>query len=162
MKTYYLLFFCLIIIISTNVFAQNPEKFRERLEQKRQEIDNLKKEIVESQLNLKPEQIEPFRKLYDEYSWEKIQIRRKIIKAKRTNLNLTSTDEDLNKNIDEMLGMKQKEVEIEKAYKIKFLKIINIRQLAEIYRSEQEFIGRLMDLAKPRNKRLPKNMPEED
>ncbi|TAE65740.1 MAG: hypothetical protein EAZ85_16350 [Bacteroidetes bacterium] len=152
----------MIIIISTNVFAQNPEKFRERLEQKRQEIDNLKKEIVESQLNLKPEQIEPFRKLYDEYSWEKIQIRRKIIKAKRTNLNLTSTDEDLNKNIDEMLGMKQKEVEIEKAYKIKFLKIINIRQLAEIYRSEQEFIGRLMDLAKPRNKRLPKNMPEED
>lgn len=145
--------------------AQPPEKMKERLENRRQEIDNLKKEIVESRLNLKPEQITPFRKLYDEYSLEKVQLRRKILKAKRANLSLTATDDELNKSIDELLEMKQKEVEIEKTYKTKFLKIINIRQMAEIYRSEQEFIRRLMELLreKPlRNKMKEREIPEDD
>ncbi len=163
MKIYILIFFSVIISIST-IFAQRPEKFKEKLEQKREEIDNLKKEIVESRLNLKSEQLEPFRKLYDEYSLEKIQLRRKILKTKRTTLSLTATDEELSKNIDELLAMKQKEVEIEKTYKTKFLKVINIRQMAEIYRSEQEFIRRLMNLIKERpfKNKPPKDAPDED
>ncbi|TAE50895.1 MAG: hypothetical protein EAZ06_08880 [Cytophagales bacterium] len=145
--------------------AQQPEKLKERLEKKRQEIDNLKTEIVEARLNLKPEQVAPFRKLYDEYSLEKVQLRRKIMRAKRTNLSLAATDEELNQSLDELLEMKQKEVEIEKTYKAKFLKVINIRQIAEIYRSEQEFIRRLMDVLKEKphlKKNKMREIPEDD
>ncbi|TAG02729.1 MAG: hypothetical protein EAZ44_06880 [Cytophagia bacterium] len=145
--------------------GQQPEKLKERLEKKRQEIDNLKTEIVEARLNLKPEQVAPFRKLYDEYSLEKVQLRRKIMRAKRTNLSLAATDEELNQSLDELLEMKQKEVEIEKTYKAKFLKVINIRQIAEIYRSEQEFIRRLMDVLKEKphlKKNKMREIPEDD
>lgn len=165
MKIYYYLLFLSLFFISTLLLAQQPEKLKERLEKKRQEIDNLKTEIVEARLNLKPEQVAPFRKLYDEYSLEKVQLRRKIMRAKRTNLSLAATDEELNQSLDELLEMKQKEVEIEKTYKAKFLKVINIRQIAEIYRSEQEFIRRLMDVLKEKphlKKNKMREIPEDD
>lgn len=165
MKIYYYLLFLSLFFISTLLLGQQPEKLKERLEKKRQEIDNLKTEIVEARLNLKPEQVAPFRKLYDEYSLEKVQLRRKIMRAKRTNLSLAATDEELNQSLDELLEMKQKEVEIEKTYKAKFLKVINIRQIAEIYRSEQEFIRRLMDVLKEKphlKKNKMREIPEDD
>lgn len=165
MKIHYYFLFLPLLFISTILLGQPPQKLKERLEKKRQEIDNLKTEIVEARLNLKPEQVAPFRKLYDEYSLEKVQLRRKIMRTKRTNLSLAATDEELNQSLDELLEMKQKEVEIEKTYKVKFLKVISIRQMAEIYRSEQEFIRRLMDVLKekprPQKDRI-KEMPEDD
>lgn len=165
MKISHYIFFLSLLFISTLLLGQPPQKLKEKLENKRQEIDNLKTEIVEARLNLKPEQVAPFRKLYDEYSLEKVQLRRKIMRAKRTNLSLAATDEELNQSLDELLEMKQKEVEIEKTYKAKFLKVINIRQIAEIYRSEQEFIRRLMDVLKEKphlKKNKMREIPEDD
>jgi hypothetical protein len=145
MKEIVFVLYLFVGIVDQN-FAQIPDKFKNRIEQRRQEIENLKKDLVESRLNLKPEQVTLFRKLYDEYTLEKVEIRRKISQTKKNSLSLTYTDAELEKTIDELLILKDKEVEIEKNYKTKFLKVINVRQLAELYRSEQEFLRKLMGL----------------
>jgi hypothetical protein len=111
-----------------------------KLEAKKQEIENLKKELLNTRLNLNEKQEKEFWKVYDEYTKQKLMMRRKINQTRKSSLSLASTDEQLNKSIDKMLDLRQEELTLEKEYKVNFLKIINVRQLAELYRTEHEFI----------------------
>jgi hypothetical protein len=47
-------------------------------------------------------------------------------------------------NIKETLNLQQKEVDLEREYMSKFLKVINVRQLAELYKAEQVFTQMLI------------------
>ena len=58
---------------------------------------------------------------------------------------LTATDEQLNASIQEMLNLKQKEVDIEKTYIPKFKAIISVRQLVEMYSASKDFNRLLLD-----------------
>ena len=57
---------------------------------------------------------------------------------------LTTPDEKILANIKESLNLQQKEVDLEKEYVTKFLKVINVRQLAELYKAEQMFTQMLL------------------
>ena len=61
---------------------------------------------------------------------------------------LTSTDEQLNAGIQEMLNLTQKEVDIEKNYIPKFKTIISVRQLVEMYSASKDFNKLLLDKLK--------------
>jgi hypothetical protein len=53
--------------------------------------------------------------------------------------NITTSDDKILSDIKEIMSLKQREVDLEKEYLSKFLKTINIRQVSELYKTEQLF-----------------------
>ncbi|MCS6820794.1 MAG: hypothetical protein NZ551_02895 [Microscillaceae bacterium] len=130
---------CFNIILILLFFTQ-IESIAQPNTPKRIELIRLK--FIKERLNLKTEQIAKFEELYLQY----IRKKREILLAERNlrNVSLTATDEELNKNVDTYIKLKKQEGEVEAEYKEKFLKVINIRQLAEMYNSEREFLKTML------------------
>jgi hypothetical protein len=130
-----------------------PGNFREKLKQ----IEKAKKEFITAKINLKPEQEGKFWEVYDNYIENKLMLRRKNRQLRLRNFTMTATDQELDKAVDDLINLKQQEVDLEKKTKGELLKIINIRQLAELYRSEQEFFQYLLGVLKNRGNDLDKD-----
>lgn len=124
--------------------------FQRRLESKRAEIAAIKKEIITDRINLTEEQAEKFWPVYDEYTFQRIRLRRKIQQLKNRGFRLTSSDEDIKKSIDQIFEYRKQELDLDLSTKEKLLDIINVRQLAELYNSEQEFIRVILQTLRAR------------
>src|SRR5688500_13430704 len=99
----------------------------------RERISTAKIGLITDRLNLSTEQAPQFWATYNEYSDKKREIRRQIRGLRNETSSLTSTDEQLQKSLQDMIALRQKEVDLEKDYMNKFLKTISPRQLAELY-----------------------------
>lgn len=119
--------------------AQNLP-LEERYAERKDQIEQVKKEFITNRINLSPEQEENFWPVYENYTREKIRIKRNEQQIRRDNFNITASDEQLTQAIDKIFELKQQELDLEKEYRQKLLETINIRQLAELYRSEQDFL----------------------
>lgn len=153
MKKIVFMFFLLILEYQFTC-AQSPnndEPFKRRLEAKKQEIEVAKKQFITTRINLSAEQSDKFWGIYDIYIQEKIKLKRNIRRITRNNISVAASDEQLSKTIDEMIDLKQQEIDLEKKLKTDILKIINIRQLAELYRSEQDFIIGILSILKEKD-----------
>jgi Spy/CpxP family protein refolding chaperone len=110
-----------------------------------QKIENARIALITNRLNLSSEQAQQFWPLYNEYDGKQRDIRqsyRKLINEVNT---LTTSDEKILTNLKELLNLRQKEVDLEKEYMGRFLKTINVRQLAELYKTEQMFTQMLIN-----------------
>lgn len=132
----------LLSMLSASLWAQPT--FRERLKERRQEIEAVKKEFITQRINLKPEQENAFWEVYDQYIEQKIELKRQVALLKNQSDNLTSTDKELEESLDELFELRQKELDLDKKTKTDLLKVISIRQLTELYKSENEFIRKLV------------------
>ncbi|MDX2303260.1 MAG: hypothetical protein NW226_10690 [Microscillaceae bacterium] len=117
------------------VLAQPP-----LLGERREEIEKIKKEFVTNRINLTEEQAEKFWPVYDAYTQERIKLRRQVQKLKQSGFSMAATDEQLKASIDQMFELREKEFKLDKEVKTKLLEVLTVRQLAELYRSEQEFL----------------------
>ncbi len=136
---------CLVILLSMLSFSLWAQpNFRERMKERRQEIEQVKKEFITQRINLKPEQEKDFWEVYDNYIEQKIDIKRQIASLKNQSDNLTSTDKELEESLDKLFDLQQTELDLDRKTKTELLKIINIRQLTELYKSENEFIRKLV------------------
>lgn len=136
----YTLLTLLLTISSQFCFAQIDDTLMTLSEQRRQQIYNYKIGFITGRIHLTPEQSQSFWPVYNEYDKKKTEIKQKINKVKKDGFNnFTSTDQELNTSVDTFLGLMEQEILLEREYKDKFLKVINIRQLVELYKSEQEF-----------------------
>ncbi len=135
-----------------------PTRLEKLYDMRRTEVEKLKKDMIFSRINLQETQIKAFSEMYDAYLKEKLVMRRKLQKTRKNAQSLANTDADLKKNIDELFSFRQEDLNMEKLYKDKFLTILNIRQLAELYRSEQDFIQTLL---KTLRNNLPLNKEED-
>ena len=132
--------------IATSPLWAQPPNLQDRFQQRKAEIEQVKKELITTRINLKPEQEKKFWEVYDKYIEERLVLRKKIIQTRRSGFSMASTDAELEKNIEELFALRQKEIDMDKNYKALLLKIINIRQFAELYRTEQEFIKRVLEI----------------
>ncbi|MFN3382551.1 MAG: hypothetical protein ACK41O_24055, partial [Runella zeae] len=82
--------------------------------------------------------------VYNEFDGKKKEIRKQMRKLIAETNTLTTPDEKILSNIRETLNLQQKEVDLEREYMNKFLKVINVRQLAELYKAEQMFTQMLL------------------
>ncbi len=146
MKLFIFILFFFIIFLEKNhkLYAQPPTRLEKMYEMRRAEVEKLKKDMIFSHINLQENQTKSFSEMYDVYLKEKLVLRRKIQKTRKSAMSLANTDADLKKNVDDLFILRQEELDLEKNYKTKFLTILNIRQLAELYRSEQDFIQNLL------------------
>jgi Spy/CpxP family protein refolding chaperone len=130
-----LIFFCL----SLTSFAQRPSSGA------RERISTAKIGLITDRLNLSTEQAPQFWATYNEYSDKKRDLRKQIRGLRNETSTITSTDEQVQKSLQDMIVLRQKEVDLEKEYMNKFLKTISARQLAELYKTEQDFTKLLLE-----------------
>ena len=109
-----------------------------------QKIDNAKIGLITNRLNLSTEQSQQFWPVYNDFDSKKKDIRKHMRRLIVETNTLTTPDEKILANIKETLNLQQKEVDLEREYMSKFLKVINVRQLAELYKAEQVFTQMLI------------------
>jgi hypothetical protein len=100
--------------------------------------------FISTRLNLDEATAKNFWPVYNKYADEL-----KIINAEKkqfaqTIKNDATTDADLDKAMNGFLTSQTKALELQKRYKIEFLKVINIRQLAKLYATERDFKEKLL------------------
>ena len=95
--------------------------------------------LITNRLNLSEEQAKIFWVVYDEFDKKRSEIRKNIRQMTAESRNITTSDDKILADLKEVLSLKQKEVDLEKEYLSKFLKSINVRQLSELFKTEQLF-----------------------
>lgn len=95
--------------------------------------------LITNRLNLSEEQAKTFWVVYDEFDKKRAEIRKSVRQMTAESRNITASDDKILADIKEVLSLKQKEVDLEKEYLSKFLKTINVRQLSELFKTEQLF-----------------------
>jgi len=95
--------------------------------------------LITNRLNLSEEQAKTFWVVYKEFDKNRSEIRKNIRQMTAESRNITASDDKILSDLKEVLSLKQKEVDVEKEYMPKFLKTISIRQLSELFKTEQLF-----------------------
>lgn len=135
----------LFTLLSTAMaWAQRPSG------EEMQRIQDAKIAIITNRLNLTPEQSTGFWPVYNEYSQKRREIhraQRKIINDKKAE---GKTDEQVLNNLKEVQDLKQKELDLEKEYQTRFLKVISASQIIELYKAERTFNDMLIQRLKQR------------
>jgi hypothetical protein len=88
--------------------------------------------------------------VYNEYNAKKQEIRKSLRQFRSQSAASTATDEKLLADMKEMIDLRQKEVDLEKEYMSKFLKVIKPHQLVELYNTEQDFRKELLKMLQER------------
>lgn len=135
---------------SLSVFAQRPSS------EEMKKIQDAKVAIITNRLNLTSEQSVDFWPMYNEYASKKRELhrsQRKLINDKKAD---TKTNEQVLSNLNEVQDMRQQELNLEKEYQSKFLKVISANQVAELYKAERTFNDMLLQrLKQQRSDRKP-------
>ena len=111
-------------------------------------IQDAKVAIITNRLNLTPEQSTGFWPVYNEYSQKRKEIhraQRKIINDKKAE---GQTDDQVLNNLKEVQELRQKELDLEKEYQNRFLKVITASQVIELYKAERTFNDMLIQRLK--------------
>lgn len=131
--------------------AVSTAQAQRRSEEEIKKIQDAKVAIITNRLNLTPEQSTGFWPVYNEYSQKRREIhraQRKIINEKKAE---GQNDEQVLGNLKEVQDLKQKELDLEKEYQNKFLKVITASQVIELYKAERTFNDMLIQRLKQRN-----------
>ncbi len=145
----YLLLSILFFMASYALWAQGGE-IKER-------IEAAKVGLITQQLNLTAEQSKQFWVVYNKYTEEMEGLRKQQRELQKGFQN--KSDEQLRKDLDKILEIREKEIALERRYQQEFLKVINVRQLASLYRAEKIFKAMLLQRIAKREGRG-KGMPE--
>jgi Spy/CpxP family protein refolding chaperone len=94
---------------------------------------------ITSKLELTTAQAQQFWPLYNEFEAARKKIRKQIRQLRVDNILLDASEDQLKTDIKKLFALRQEELDLEKLYSEKFLKVITAKQLAEYYRSEKEF-----------------------
>lgn len=99
---------------------------------------------ITSKLSLTTVQAQQFWPLYNEFEAARKKIRKQIRQLRIDNMLLDANEDQLKTDIKKLFALRQEELDLEKLYAEKFLKVISAKQLAEYYRSEKEFTRMLI------------------
>ena len=121
---------------TTSIFAQKLT------DEQKVKLETLKKEIITEQANLRDEQAKPFWLVYDAYSGEKELIIQKLRRLRSKAR--TQSDDELKKNFKKRFSLREEEIAVERKYFDKFLAVISIRQILEVYKAEKHLRKRII------------------
>ena len=151
MKKIFLLTF---LFFTTAIIAQERRPAKER-------VDAMKIGFLTERLNLTSEEAKIFWPVYNMYSDELEKLR----KSRRENIINTKenldelSDAELEKNVDNEIIFRQNELEIIKKYHPQFKKILPIKKVAKLYKSEDDFKRRLLEMIQGRKEDRRQGLP---
>jgi hypothetical protein len=136
-----------ILLMGCPSFAQpggdDPEDRGDR-------VQAAKVAYITTKLNLSSTQAQQFWPLFNEFEQARKKIRKQLRQLRVDNMLLEGSEDQLKADIKKMFALRQEELDLEKTYAEKFLKVITAKQLAEYYRSEKEFTRLLLKRLKNR------------
>ena len=91
--------------------------------------------MITSRLNLAADQATSFWPVYNEYTVKKREVRKSLGEHLSESRSLANTDDKITAELKEILALKQKEVDLEKEYVNKFLKVLNPKQVVELFKT---------------------------
>jgi hypothetical protein len=129
----------LILIGSGSAFSQ-----KEDFEEKSEKVKAAKVAFITNRLNLTSAQAEKFWPVFNEFETEKRKIRKQLRGFKNDKLKEDASEEQYKVELNKMFALRQEELNLEKSYSEKFLKVISARQLVDLFKSESEFTRMLL------------------
>jgi hypothetical protein len=130
--------------------------------QMREKVDAMKIGYLTDYLDLTPDEAKSFWPVYNKYQDELDQLR----KTRKNNflneqMNFDSmSDADLEKMVDGEIAFHQSELDLQKKYHPQFKKILPIRKVAKLYRAEEEFKKRLLEMIREKRKEERRQMKQ--
>lgn len=128
----------LVWLIVTAMAVQAQDKRQQDREERFKQIQNYKITYLTSKLDLNPEQAQRFWPVYNQYDAERNKMRHQT-RISRPEKIATMSEPELREKLVTRLEVQQNMLDLEKTYMDRFLKVISVRQLAILYRSEEEF-----------------------
>jgi len=123
--------------------AQPPH---ERSKQSREEIESMRIAFITKRLNLTPEDSQKFWPVYNQNEKELRELRmshRKSVKKLRSEAEELS-DQELEKLVDGEVAFRQNELDVMKKYHQQYKEVISVRQMAALYKANQDFKRELL------------------
>ena len=146
-RQYRNLFFAMALLLAAFSTAHAQRRSEEEIKR----IQDAKVAIITNRLSLTPEQSAGFWPVYNEFSQKRREIhraQRKIVNDKKAE---GKTDEQVLNNLKEVQELRQKELDLEKEYQNRFLKVISAAQVIELYKAEKTFNDMLLQRLKQKN-----------
>jgi len=136
------------LFILLSFFSVSTAYSQRRSEEEMRKIQDAKVAIITNRLSLTPEQSAGFWPVYNEYSQKRRDIhrsQRKIINDKKAE---GKTDDQVLNNLKEVQDLRQQELDLDKEYQNRFLKVISANQVIELYKAERTFNDMLIQRLK--------------
>ncbi|HEY9007174.1 hypothetical protein [Ohtaekwangia sp.] len=134
-----------LLLLSAPLFAQDDDIQQEQDPQVKQKIQAARVAYITDQLGLTPGEAEKFWPVYREFSEKRQQLLKQYRQAKR-NPDPSKSTEQNDKDLVEMgLKVKQQEVDLEKEYSDKLLKVISAQKLRSLPDAEKRFRQMILD-----------------
>lgn len=121
-------------------------------QQRREKIESMKIGFLTERLDLTPEEAKTFWPVYNKYSAEVTTLR----KSRRESITETGANYDqmpeaeLEKIVDSEIIFRQNELDIVKKYHPQFKNVLPVKKVAKLYRAEEEFKKKLLEMLKNR------------
>lgn len=122
------------------LFAQGGGRLAEKLEK----VQAAKVAYITSKLSLSTEQAQNFWPVFNEFESARRKIRFQLKGLNKEGRNNQLSEEQLKASVRKRLALKQEELDLEKLYAEKFMKILSASQVVELYESEKEFTRLLL------------------
>jgi len=128
----------------------------------KEKVDAMKIGFLTDYLDLTSEEAKSFWPVYNKYQDEIDQLR----KSRRQNImndqsNFDSmSDAELEKTVDSEIAFRQSELDIQKKYHPQFKKVLPMKKVAKLYRAEEEFKKKLLEMIRERKQERNKKMFE--
>lgn len=129
---------CILLLSGPHLMAQTGEQA---------DVESIRIAFLTKRLALTPDEAKVFWPVYNQYQseiWELKKAQREEVKDARQNFDLLS-DSEVEQLVDDMVSLKQQETQIFLRYHEEFKKVLPIRKVAKLYRSEQEFTRMLLE-----------------
>ena len=141
----------LILIVSLLILGISTQAQRPEGGPKGDRIKTIKIGMITQELKLTESQAEKFWPIYNAYSDDRNEIFRDIRQLSRNNQSLNNNE--ALKRQDEILDLRQEEINLTKKYRDSFLKVISPQQYGKLMETERKFNQMLLEKLKERKGR---------
>lgn len=144
-----------VLLLTLTAFtlpAQPPPPDPDKMDERREEIETMKIGFITKKLDLSSEEAKTFWPVYNKFQDELETIRkqrRNDMRDLRENIK-DLNDKDAEKLIDNEIVSRQKELDVMKNYHAQFKKILPVKKVLMLYRSEEEFKRELLERLRDR------------
>jgi hypothetical protein len=129
----------LVLLSGSYAFAQDETEPAQRDPKSMEKIQALRTAYISEKLNLTPDQAEKFWPIYHEFTQERAKLRQEFKNAQQ-DIDPNKPDPKAEQNLVNLgLEIKQKELNLEKDYSGRLLKVINAQQVMSLRKAEQGF-----------------------
>ncbi|MCU0451054.1 MAG: hypothetical protein MUC97_14640 [Bernardetiaceae bacterium] len=135
MKPAYLLLICLLLGLGAQAQKKMNKQGKPAPDSER--VEAVRVAFITERLELSPAQSQTFWPVYNAFAAESKVIKQELRALAKRGLNLS--DDELKRELEKRFDLQEKQLALQRRYHREFLKVISPRQVAELYRAEEQF-----------------------